>query len=184
MRGTVICDGRGNAGTGACAAIAYIDGREAARDALKLPPVSNIVAEHKSIQLAIVVAARARIDELMILNDSQTPVYQVSGKYRINAEHLIPIVHETWEMANNSFFFTTDIEWVPREQTDLADRLCRLVDTGSIPPDMTMQDLKKQNPEPRSARRARAAQARLKRPNPFLSLSPSAPFSSSAPPKA
>ena len=170
MEGTVICDGRGNAGTGACAAVAYVDDQEVARNAVKLPPVTNIVAEHKSVQLAILLAAENRIDQLTILNDCQTCVYQLDGSFRIHSKHLYPIILETWEMANLPFFLTVDIKWVPREQTKLPDKLCRLVDTRYIPPDMSMEEFKDPNAPKRISRRRKrlvAAEERKRRPNPF-----------------
>lgn len=183
MKGIVICDGRGNRGTGACAAVAYVGGEEVARRASKLDPVTNIVAEHRAIQLAIQLARDNEISELLILNDSQTPVYQLDGSYKVRADHLLPIVLQTWEMANDPFFISTDIRWVSREQTTLPDKLCRFVDSNVIPDDLTMQEFgglpDAQKQISRRKRREAAAKARKMRPNPFVEeLRPrSSPFS-------
>ena len=170
MKGHVICDGRGNAGTGACAAVAYdVDNREVGRKAVELDPVTNIVAEHRAIQLAITLAKKVGIDELLILNDSTVPVYQVDGRYNINAKHLIPIVHETWRMASDPYFFSVAIKWVPREETLLADQLCRFINSGTVPLDMSLADVRGPQTSRRKKRKI-SAQKRQKLPNPYLSI--------------
>ena len=56
MKAKVICDGRGNGGTGARAAVLLMKGREPITSAEKLAPTTNIVAEHRAIQLAMELA--------------------------------------------------------------------------------------------------------------------------------
>lgn len=59
MKAIAICDGRGNAGTGARAAVLYLgDGlqRDRHERAEKIPATTNIVAEHLAIQLAMELA--------------------------------------------------------------------------------------------------------------------------------
>lgn len=125
MRGIAICDGRGNAGTGACAAvlIARDDVHERAE---KIEATTNIVAEHLSIQLAIALAYEVGVTDLLVLNDSQTPVFQIQGKYKTKLPHLKNIVDETLALADH--FSTFEIIWVPREITEVADKLCREID--------------------------------------------------------
>lgn len=126
MKATVICDGRGNAGTGARAAVLYIDGKEVHNKAERIEPTTNIVAEHLAIQLAMEIALEDGVTDLLILNDSQTPVNQVNGIYKVKQDHLKPIVEKTWEMGLK--FSSVEIRWVPREQTRRPDRLCSQVD--------------------------------------------------------
>jgi ribonuclease HI len=126
MKATVICDGRGNAGTGACAAVLILPGEVRAREARKIDATTNIVAEHLSIQLGIELALEARISDLLILNDSQTPVFQVQGRYQTKEDHLKPLIAKTHQMLSQ--FSSWDIRWVPREVTEIADQLCRLAD--------------------------------------------------------
>jgi ribonuclease HI len=126
MSAIAICDGRGNAGTGACAAVLKIDGTQIDERAKKIHPTTNIVAEHLSIQLAMELSLDNAVKRLLILNDSQTPVNQVLGIYKVKQAHLLPIVQKTWEMGQK--FEKVEIKWVPREQTKEADLLCRRVD--------------------------------------------------------
>ena len=133
MKATAICDGRGNAGTGARAAVLYI-GEGFQRDrherAEKLPATTNIVAEHLAIQLAMELAKEHGVTELVIYNDSRSPVNHVNGNYKVKQEHLIPIVEKTWEMRSE--FSSVEICWTRREHTKEADALCRAVDRPRV----------------------------------------------------
>lgn len=130
LSGTAICDGRGNAGTGARACVIYYNDERGdlarAERAEKLPECTNIVAEHKAIQLAMEMAKELGITHLEIRNDSQTPVNQCLGIYQCEAEHLKPLVAYSWELAAS--FEEVELRWVPRAQTTEADKLCRDVD--------------------------------------------------------
>jgi ribonuclease HI len=129
VKATAICDGRGNAGTGARAAVLYIgEGLQGDRHerAEKIPATTNIVAEHLAIQLAMELAKDHRVTELVIYNDSKSPVNHVNGNYKVKQEHLIPIVGRTWEMASE--FVSFEIRWTSRANTKEADALCRAVD--------------------------------------------------------
>lgn len=133
MKATAICDGRGNAGTGARAAVLYIgDGSQRDRHARaeKIPATTNIVAEHLAIQLAMELAKEHGVTELVIYNDSRTPVNHVNGNYKVKQGHLIPIVDKTWEMRSE--FLSIEICWTPRENTKEADALCRAVDKPRV----------------------------------------------------
>jgi ribonuclease HI len=132
-KATAICDGRGNAGTGARAAVLIFEwhdrwGKQIQKydRAEKIEPTTNIVAEHLAIQLAMELAKDHGVTDLLILNDSQTPVNHVNGTYRVKEPHLKPIVDKTWEMGHE--FDSVEIRWVPREETKEADLLCRQVD--------------------------------------------------------
>jgi ribonuclease HI len=126
MRAKAICDGRGNSGTGARAAVLELENGRVIEKAERLSPCTNIVAEHLSIQLAIKLALQNGVTHLVVFNDSQTPVRHISGEYRVSAEHLLPIVEETWRLG--CLLERVSIQWVRREHTLRADELCREVD--------------------------------------------------------
>jgi ribonuclease HI len=124
VKATAMCDGRGNAGTGARAAVLYVgDGlkRDGHARAQAIPATTNIVAEHLAMELA----KDHEATEVVIYNDSQTPVNHLNGKYKVRQEHLIPIVAKTWEMGSD--FLSIEIRWTGRENTKAADALCRAV---------------------------------------------------------
>jgi ribonuclease HI len=127
VRGRAICDGRGNAGTGARAVVLELEDGRVYERAEKLEPCTNIVAEHLAIQLSVEMAIEYGVTDLVILNDSQTPVRHVDGSYKVKAEHLKPIVEKTWRFGG--LLKSVSIKWVPREQTKRPDKLCREVDS-------------------------------------------------------
>ncbi len=126
MRAKAICDGRGNAGTGARACVLELETGETIEKAERIEPTTNIVAEHLAIQLALEMALDAGVRRLVVWNDSRTPVSQVLGTYKVSQDHLRPLVEKTRELVLR--LESVSIEWVPREKTVLADRLCRQVD--------------------------------------------------------
>jgi len=126
MKARAICDGRGNAGTGARAVVLFMEDGRVLEFAERLEPCTNIVAEHLAIQWAIDLALDRGVTDLLILNDSQTPVFHLQWKYKVKAAHLQSIVNRTMEQASR--LATVEIQWVPREKTTLADKLCREVD--------------------------------------------------------
>ena len=126
MKATAICDGRGNHGTGARAVVLSLENGQSFEKAEKLGPTTNIVAEHLAIQLAMELALEHGVRDLLVLNDSQTPVNQVRGTYAVKQPHLTPIVEKTGEMRRK--FDRFSIRWVPRADTTRPDALCRSVD--------------------------------------------------------
>ncbi len=129
MKAKVICDGRGNGGTGARAAVLMLENGEQFEKAEKLDATTNIVAEHLAIQLGMELAVDHGVTDLVIWNDSQTPVKHILGDYEVKMDHLKPIVEKTWDMRSS--FEKFSIEWVPRAKTKLADALCRQIDPSS-----------------------------------------------------
>lgn len=127
MRGKVICDGRGNGGRGARAAVLLSESGETLDErAERLPATTNIVAEHLAIQLGIQLALEHGVTDLLMWNDSQSPVKHVTGEYKVREEHLKPLVAKTLEMIEQ--FDSFKLEWVPRSETGRPDALCREVD--------------------------------------------------------
>jgi ribonuclease HI len=126
MKAKVICDGRGNAGTGARAACLLLPNGEWIDKAEKIPATTNIVAEHRSIQLGIELALEHGVTDLLVINDSQVPVYHLTGKYAVKQAHLKPLVEQTRELFSK--LDTVAFEWRRREETTRADLLCREVD--------------------------------------------------------
>jgi ribonuclease HI len=133
VKGTVICDGRGNAGTGACGVVLTVHSDDSWNTisfeeefAKQIEPTTNIVAEHLAMQYGMELAKIAGITELRIYNDSQTPVYQLQGVYKTKEAHLKPIVQKSWELGGE--FESVEVIWTPRENTSRADKLAREID--------------------------------------------------------
>ena len=122
---TAVCDGRGNGGRGARACVLTVDG-QAIEKAERSGATTNIVAEHRAIQLALEMAKAAGVTDLLILNDSRVPVNQVNGTYKVKEAHLKPLVEQTQQLRAE--FASVEVRWTPRENTLRPDALCRAVD--------------------------------------------------------
>src|SRR3954454_2367875 len=109
MRANAICDGRGNAGTGARACVLILETGETIEKAEKLEPTTNIVAEDLAIQLALKMAIDAGVRRLLVWNDSRSPVNHVLGTYKVKQDHLRLIVDHTRELGFRFELF--EIEW-------------------------------------------------------------------------
>jgi len=105
---------------------------ETVERAEKIDATTNIVAEHLAIQLGMELALEHGVTDLLIWNDSRTPVNHVLGRFQVKKDHLKPLVEKTWDMRSR--FVRCSLEWVPRKETKLADALCRKVDPtiGSV----------------------------------------------------
>lgn len=126
MMAKAYCDGRGNAGTGACGAVVITEYGDYYTDAVKLDPLSNNQAEYQGVLLAIRLAKKHGVTILKIHSDSQLIVNQVNGKWKIKQAHLMPLRDLVWEEAKE--FEMIEITWIPREQNEEADVLCREID--------------------------------------------------------
>jgi len=116
---------RGNPGpAGAGAWIAPGDGREAEDHYQALGHTTNNVAEYRALLLALARAEALGADDVEIFSDSELLVRQVTGSYRVKAEHLKPLVAEAVRRAKGFRRFA--IAHVPREKNREADRLANL----------------------------------------------------------
>ena len=87
--------------------------------------VSNNVAEYKGLikGLKWILENGMREKELKIRGDSQLVVKQLKGEYRVKAPRIIPLYEEAIILLQE--FESYSIEWVPREENEIADSLTR-----------------------------------------------------------
>jgi ribonuclease HI len=120
----VSCDGaaRGNPGpAGAGAQLTTPDGVVVGEIARGLGEATNNVAEYTAAILGLERAAELGADEVTLRSDSQLLVNQLTGRYRVRTDHLVPLHRRLRELARG--FRTVQFEHVPRERNTEADRL-------------------------------------------------------------
>jgi ribonuclease HI len=120
----VSCDGaaRGNPGpAGAGAQLTTPDGVVVGEIARGLGEATNNVAEYTAAILGLERAAELGADEVTLRSDSQLLVNQLTGRYRVRTDHLVPLHRRLRELARG--FRTVRFEHVPRERNTEADRL-------------------------------------------------------------
>jgi len=69
-------------------------------------------------------------DEILIQGDSQLIIYQMIGKYKVNAENLKPLHAKAKKLFDylKSKDVIIDYKWINREENVEADRLSKLAD--------------------------------------------------------
>jgi ribonuclease HI len=88
------------------------------------PRATNNVAEYVGAICALEWLARhGYAGEVRLLGDSQLVVRQMSGEYRVRAEHLVPY-HERLRQLTRSFR-KVEFVWVPRDENARADALSK-----------------------------------------------------------
>ena len=77
------------------------------------------MAEYQALLLGLAEARKIEVQKLRIFADSELMVKQLTGRYRVESPHLIPL----WREALNALkkFESWAIAHVPREENHLAD---------------------------------------------------------------
>lgn len=86
---------------------------------------TNNVAEYHAVIAALewLLSARLQEEPVMLVSDSQLVVFQLSGEYTVRSPLLLPLFRRTVRLMKR--FRSIRVQWVPREQNELADRLSR-----------------------------------------------------------
>ncbi len=61
---------------------------------------TNIVAEYNAIIKALEKASEYSNGEILVFNDSETPIKQINGKYKVKENHLKPLLAKVKELEN------------------------------------------------------------------------------------
>lgn len=93
--------------------------------------MTNNVAEYTALIYALKEVKRLRLENelLTIRSDSQLLVNQMNRKWAVKASLIIPLYKITKDLANGLNY---QIEWIPREENEEADRLTRLAYERSL----------------------------------------------------
>ena len=71
------------------------------------------VGEYRAVILALEEAKRLKLEQVEIYTDSLLVVNQVSGNWKCQAEHLIPLRDKVRELLKNGGI---ELKWIPRER--------------------------------------------------------------------
>lgn len=120
-------DGSGNSDRiQACAVVLKLDGVDYERSKLLPPQTTNNVGEYNGLLLAVRLAKELGVQVLKIRSDSRLIVEQTNGKWRCKDDRLRELRDLIWLEAQDSDFHQISLEWIPREENQQADRLCRI----------------------------------------------------------
>jgi len=113
---------RGNPGpAGAGAQLTTLKGEVVGEIAEGLGETTNNVAEYTAAIRGLERAAELGATDVVLRSDSQLLINQLSGRYRVKSEHLIPLYRRLRDLARG--FERIRFEHVPRERNTEADRL-------------------------------------------------------------
>lgn len=113
---------RGNPGpAGAGAQLTTPEGEVVEEIAEGLGETTNNVAEYTAAIRGLERAAELGATDVVLRSDSQLLINQLSGRYRVKSEHLIPLHRRLRVLARG--FERIRFEHVPRERNTEADRL-------------------------------------------------------------
>ena len=124
LRTRLFTDGaaRGNPGpAGAGAVIISPEGHVVAKLGKYLGETTNNVAEYTGLILGLKRAKAMGLRELEVLADSELLVKQLSGEYKVKADHLQPLHDEAKALLKA--FDVIDVRHIPREENEAADEM-------------------------------------------------------------
>jgi ribonuclease HI len=87
--------------------------------------MTNNVAEYSALIRALQRVRKLGLDKekIMVKSDSKLLVSQMKGQWKVKGRRIVPLHGEAKELAKG---LDIDFLWVPREENEEADRLCRL----------------------------------------------------------
>ena len=114
---------RGNPGPAAYGAVVReaATGEVLAELADHLGVTTNNVAEYTGLILGLKRAKAMGLRELEVLADSELLVKQLSGEYKVKADHLQPLHDEAKALLKA--FDVIDVRHIPREENEAADEM-------------------------------------------------------------
>ena len=120
-------DGGARGNPGPAGAGAYLEdeaGKPLARVYKYLGETTNNVAEYSALYFGLKEAIRHKAKHLLIRMDSQLVVRQIQGSYRVREPHLLKLYEKVMERLAQVPKY--EIEHIPREENEEADRLSNL----------------------------------------------------------
>jgi ribonuclease HI len=87
--------------------------------------MTNNVAEYSALIRALQAIKKLGFDKEKILlrSDSKLLVSQMKGKWKVRGARIVPLYSEATELAKGLDMI---FQWIPREENEEADRLCRV----------------------------------------------------------
>ena len=138
MINQLYCDGaaKNNPGPAGCGAILYLASPPPESKVEMVQPLgtgTNNEAEYCGLLLGMREARdRYKLGKLIIRMDSALVVNQVNGKWKCKAENLKPYLKAAKSLLQPGWI----LEWIPRDQNSVADRLAnKAVRTDCVFPD-------------------------------------------------
>lgn len=82
---------------------------------------TNNIAEWKALIEGLKLATSHDCKELEVRGDSQLIIRQISGKYKVKSDNLIPLFNKARKLCGN--FKKIDFKWIKRDENSYADSM-------------------------------------------------------------
>lgn len=112
---------RGNPGPMAIGALLLENGKKVGEISKNIGTGTNNIAEWRALIEGLKLAHAHSCRELEVRGDSQLVIRQISGKYRVKSENLIPLFNEARKLCAG--FSKIDFKWINREENSYTDGL-------------------------------------------------------------
>ena len=112
---------RGNPGPMGIGAVLLENGKKIKEISKRLGRGTNNIAEWSALIEGLKLAKAHGCKELEVRGDSQLIIRQITGKYRVRNENLIPLSDEAIKLCRN--FEKISFKWVQREKNAETDAL-------------------------------------------------------------
>ena len=112
---------RANPGPMAIGAMLLENGKKVKELSKKIGRGTNNIAEWCALIEGLKLALSHGCRELEVRGDSQLVIRQISGRYRVKSENLIPLFNEARKLCEN--FEKLSFKWVEREENSYTDSL-------------------------------------------------------------
>jgi ribonuclease HI len=121
---------RGNPGPMGIGVVLLENGKKIKEISKRIGKGTNNIAEWSALIEGLKIAKAHGCRELEVQGDSQLIIRQITGRYRVKSENLIPLYEEAKRLAGN--FEKISFKWVQREKNADTDALSnRALDAGS-----------------------------------------------------
>ncbi len=120
---TLFFDGacRGNPGPMSIGVALFEGGRKVKELSKRIGRGTNNIAEWSALIEGLKLAAAHGCRELEVRGDSQLIIRQISGRYKVKSENLIPLFKEAQKLCKN--FEKLTFKWVARDENSITDAL-------------------------------------------------------------
>jgi ribonuclease HI len=129
-----LCEPINPGGTGCAAYLIKRNGRIVEKGAVVLDlskEMTNNVAEYSALVQALQAVRRLGLDKekAVFRSDSKLLVSQMRGEWKVKGSRIVPLHAKAKELAKG---LDIDFKWVPRDENEEADGLCRLAYESAI----------------------------------------------------
>ncbi|NJD52115.1 MAG: ribonuclease HI family protein [Candidatus Methanoperedens sp.] len=123
MRYILFFDGgcRGNPGPMAIGAVLLDNGKKVGEISKNIGIGTNNIAEWKALIEGLKLAHDHECKELEVRGDSQLIIRQISGRYQVKSDNLIPLFNEARKLCNT--FKKINFKWVKRDENSYTDSM-------------------------------------------------------------